>query len=144
MMEKVLTVIATTTDTKKLRAIDLNAKRLHGESHVIRSAVAARILFLCGPDGIVGDEFEAMRQALIKLNGNEGRLSHILRNRGAIGAIEHKLREPAGGAFREMVAGGNAHLTMEAIVCRHPDFFRIETVAEARKRLADANVTLSA
>ena len=81
-MEKVLTVIATTTDADKLRAMDANTKRIHGETHVIRSAIAARLLFLCGPNGIVGNEFEEVRQALIKVQGSDGRMSILLKKSG--------------------------------------------------------------
>ncbi len=137
-MEKVLTVIATTTDADKLRAMDANTKRIHGETHVIRSAIAARLLFLCGPNGIVGNEFEEVRQALIKVQGSDGRMSILLKNRGAIGAIEHRMRCPdePNSAFRGLAQARMPSL--EAIVCRHPQFFSAQAVAEARKRMGDA------
>ena len=138
-MEKVLTVIATTTDADKLRAMDANTKRIHGETHVIRSAIAARLLFLCGPNGIVGNEFEEVRQALMKVQGSDGRMSILLKNRGS--NWRYRASDALPGIEPDSAFRGLAQARMpslEAIVCRHPQFFSAQAVAEARKRMGDA------
>jgi hypothetical protein len=132
---KPLAFIAKATDVATLKQIIENTKKLHGEDCIVVRAARERIAVLLGSLGVLRDEFEVMRQTVIKVTGNERRLSRLLKHRDVIGALEYLMAQPITEGFRRMVEGDCVEQTAEAIVLRHPGHFSQAAISAAHARL---------
>ncbi|MCX7009284.1 MAG: hypothetical protein NTY53_18900 [Kiritimatiellaeota bacterium] len=60
----------------------------------------------------------------------------MIKTHGILGAIERAVnRQDDASGYKALVEMGMTDLAFEAVVCRHPDMFKAETVKRAQERL---------
>lgn len=108
----------------KKRAVELRALAYGAESDAEREALEA---------------IYAVEELATQRNGRKTKASRTwqsIKRYGILGAVERVVaRTKTSDAYDDLVAFGLDEFTFEAVVLKHPDLFKPETVARARERI---------